>query len=189
MNVLDNDIEQSLETLSKGGLILYPTDTVWGIGCDATNGEAVSAVYKLKNRPEDKSLIVLLADVHDLRDYVKSVPENISAVLSSFETPTTVIYNDARNLASNLINEDGTIGIRIVQDPFCKMLIRNFGKPIVSSSANISGFPTPLMFREITQVVKIGVDYIVRHRQNELKPVRPSTIIKPDKDGNYQILR
>lgn len=189
MNGIDNDIAQCLLTLTDGGLILYPTDTVWGIGCDATVPLAVSAIYKLKKREESKSMLVLLSSISDLHTYVKHVPENIHQLIDSFNSPTTVIYNDAMNLAPNLINTDGTIGIRIVQDPFCKLLINKFGRPIVSTSANVTGVPTPQMFKEITQEIKDGVAYIAQHRQNEITPVQPSRVIKLHANGEYEILR
>ena len=183
------DIEACIKVLQKGGLILYPTDTIWGIGCDATNEEAVAKIYSLKKRADEKSMIVLLAAEKDLLQYVTQPPPDIFDYLKEVSKPTTIIYQGAINLADNLINKDGSIAIRIVKDEFCKQFIKRFRKPIVSTSANISGFPSPLNFNTIDTAIKNGVDFIVQHRRDDVTPTTPSTIIKWNADGSLHILR
>ena len=184
-----NDIESCLSVLKNGGLILYPTDTVWGIGCDPTNEEAVSKVYKLKNRNESKSMIILVAEEKEILSYTDTHELKIYDYIKGIHKPTTVIYQNAKHLAPNVINADGTIGIRIVKDDFCQELIKAFGKPIVSTSSNVSGYPAPAMFTDIDILIKDGVDYIVQHRQDEQVPGIPSTVIKMKEDGSFEILR
>lgn len=186
---MKDDIEKALETLFKGGLILYPTDTIWGIGCDATNAEAVSRVYALKQREDSKSMLVLLNNANRLGQYVSEVPEIAWELIEVTDKPLTVIYPNAKNLAKNLIAEDGSIGIRIVEETFCDTLLSRFKKPIVSTSANISGQPSPTFFDEISEEIKTGVDYIVHHRRDDTIPKQPSSIIKVGVGGTIQILR
>jgi L-threonylcarbamoyladenylate synthase len=188
MNI-EKDITNCITTLKSGGIILYPTDTIWGIGCDATNEEAVAKIYALKNRSNKKSMIILLADVKELHNYIDNLNEQIFEYLSTVTKPTTIIYSHAKGLAKNCINEDGSIAIRIVQDEFCQQLIRQFGKPIVSTSANIATEKSPINFLEIDAKIKNGVDYIVQHRQNDLSSSTPSSIIKWNNDGNITIIR
>ena len=184
------DIGAALKVLHSGGLILYPTDTVWGIGCDATNETAVSKVFKLKNRPDEKSMIVLLANESEIGIYVSQAHPTIFDYIKGVSKPTTVIYDGARGLAKNLINKDGTIAIRIVKDAFCKKLIVAFGKPIVSTSANLSGYPAPAIFNEIDTLIKKGVNYIVQHRQDDLREALPSAIVKWNTiDGTAIVIR
>lgn len=185
----ENDIENCLSVLKSGGLILYPTDTIWGIGCDATNENAVDKIYKLKDRPDKKSMIILVADENEIASYVNKPNKKIFEFLQRTNKPTTVIYQNAIALPKNIINEDGTIAIRIVQDEFCKALVQRLGRSIVSTSANISGEPSPKNFNEISNEIKNGVDYIVQHRQNDLKNYQPSSIIKFDKDENIIVIR
>jgi L-threonylcarbamoyladenylate synthase len=182
------DVENSLDTLRNGGLILYPTDTIWGIGCDATDSAAVKKIYALKKRPETKSMIVLLADHKELLRYVTQPDLQVLAYLRNAQKPTTVIYKDPVGLADNLINTDGTIGIRIVQDEFCRHLVKRFRKPIVSTSANFSGQPAPASFAEIDEDIKAGVDYIVAWRQEDRSPKQPSAVIKWE-NGAITVLR
>jgi L-threonylcarbamoyladenylate synthase len=184
-----NDIKECINVLQKGGLILYPTDTIWGIGCDATNEKAVAKIYQLKKRADEKSMIILLATQKDLPQYITHTPKDIFAYINKVTKPTTIIYDGAIHLATNIINKDGSIAIRIVNDEFCKQLITNFKKPIVSTSANISSFPSPQNFNGIDSAIKNGVDYIVQHRQNDVTPTTPSTIIKYNTDGAIQIIR
>jgi L-threonylcarbamoyladenylate synthase len=183
------DIQACIKVLQNDGLILYPTDTIWGIGCDATNEKAVAKIYALKKRPDEKSMIILLADEKDLPDYIAQPDTKIFDYLKNVQKPTTIIYEGAINLASNLINKDGTIAIRIVQDDFCKELINHFKKPIVSTSANISGYPSAQIFKDITIPIKNGVGYIVKHRQLDVTPSTPSAIIKWNADGSLSIIR
>jgi L-threonylcarbamoyladenylate synthase len=185
----DNDIRNCITVLKDGGIILYPTDTVWGIGCDATNEKAVEKIYALKKRNEEKSMIILLADEADILRYTNHPNAVIFDYIKGISKPTTVIYEGAKNLATNLVNKDGTVGIRLVKDDFCKKLVREFGKPVVSTSSNISGYPPPTFFMDIDIQIKSGVDYIVQHRQEDLTPASPSTVIRLDHEGRVQILR
>lgn len=183
------DIEECLAVLKNGGLILYPTDTVWGIGCDAQNEKAVSKIYALKNRNEQKSMIILLADEKDILKYTDQQFPSVFDYIKGAHKPVTVIYSKAINLAPNLINADGSIGIRVVKDEFCKRLITAFGKPIVSTSSNISGYPAPGIFADIDIKIKDGVDYIVQHRQDDMEPASASTVVKINADGSYTMIR
>lgn len=184
-----NDIEYCLEKLHAGELILYPTDTVWGIGCDATNPEAVEKIYRLKKRADSKAMIVLVADERDILTYVSQPELQIFDYIKGVSRPTTVIYEGAVGLAENLLAEDGSVGIRICEDTFCKHLIKRFRKPIVSTSANISGYPSPLCFKEIEPAIINGVDYVVSYRQEETEYRKPSSIVKWEKDGTLSIIR
>lgn len=183
-----NDIEHCLQVLQQGGLILYPTDTVWGIGCDATNEKAVEKVYKLKKRPDEKAMIVLVADERDILQYVASPDLAVFDYLQEASKPTTVIYEGAIGLADNLLNNDGSIAIRICNEDFCKHLIKRFRKPIVSTSANISGEPTARIFAEINDHIKASVDYIVNYRQDDKTIAEPSSVIKWS-NGHLEIIR
>jgi L-threonylcarbamoyladenylate synthase len=184
-----NDIEQCLIVLSRGGLILYPTDTIWGIGCDATNAAAVEKIYTLKERSANKNMIILLAEEKDILTYITQPDLQIFDYIKGISKPVTVIYEGATGLADNLVNEDGTIGIRIVNDPFCRNLVKRFRKPVVSTSANISGYPPPAVFTDIDIVIKNGVDYIVQHRQDDLYTAVPSSVIRWNKNGIPTIIR
>lgn len=186
---LELDIATAVDTLRKGGLILYPTDTIWGIGCDATNEEAVAKIYQLKQRAESKSMIVLLADERSLLQYIAAPDVQVFDFLETVSKPTTIIYEGAIGLADNVINADGTVGIRICKDELCKAIIKRFGKPLVSTSANISGQPSPAFFAEISEEIKKGVDYIMKHRQNDTAPKLPSTILKWGENGVYTVIR
>jgi L-threonylcarbamoyladenylate synthase len=189
MTGFSNDIEKCLTVLQNGGLILYPTDTIWGIGCDAANERAISKIYALKKRPDEKSMIVLMAEEKDIINHVAQPDLNVFDYLKTTSKPTTVIYDGAIGLADNLISKDGTIAIRLTTDSFCRSLIKQFRKPIVSTSANISGYPSPLVFNDINDEIKNGVDYIVQHRQNDLIPATASSIIKWLPDGTYITIR
>lgn len=185
----NSDIENSIKVLKSGGTFLYPTDTIWGIGCDATNAGAVSKIYKIKEREFSKSLIVLIDSFESLKNYVEFIPENIIEILNSQTKPTTIIYQNAKNLASNAIAEDNSIAIRIPDDEFCKNLIKEFGKPIISTSANKSGDVAPQNFNEISNKIKTEVNYIVNWRQNDTKKSEASAIILINKDGYLEYLR
>ncbi len=184
-----DEIDYSINILTKGGIILYPTDTVWGIGCDATNQSPVSRIYKLKKRAETKSMIILVNDIDMLKEYVSNIPETVLDLIKYFEQPTTIIYPGIRNIAKSLISRDGSSAIRIVKDEFCKQLITLFGKPIVSTSANFSGDPTPLSFHKISEKIIQSVDYVVRVGHDKINQLKPSTIIKLSKNGEYEIIR
>jgi L-threonylcarbamoyladenylate synthase len=185
----EGDIKRCVDVLQQGGVIVYPTDTVWGIGCDATNEAAVEKVFALKQRPSQKSMIVLLADARDILQYVAAPPPDIIALAEAFETPTTVIYDHALGLAENAIAEDGSIGIRVTDDAFCKALIKRFRKPIISTSANISGAPTPAIYAQIENALIAGADYVVQHRQDDEEPRASSRIARMDDEGNLTFLR
>lgn len=186
---MNADITNALEVLKAGGLILYPTDTIWGIGCDATNEEAVERIFKLKGRDAGKSLIVLLDSENKLESYVKEVPPLAYDLIEYSEKPLTIIYSQAKNLASNVIHTDGSVGIRIPKHPFCQQLIQRFRKPIVSTSANLSGDKSPSNFLDITQDILEGVDYVVNFEQDDTTPKTPSTIMKLEHDGKFVFIR
>lgn len=188
-NIQKEDLEKALQVLLAGGVILYPTDTIWGIGCDATNSEAVEKVYQLKGRAKDKSLIILLENENRLSSYVQEIPEVAYQLIEYAERPLTIIYSDAKNLAQNLVAEDGSIGIRIVKHPFCEKLIQRFKRPIVSTSANISGAPSPKNFAEISDEIKQHVDYVVQYGQGDLTPKQASTIMKLSPSGAFSFIR
>jgi L-threonylcarbamoyladenylate synthase len=186
---MDADIVQCLKVLSNGGLILYPTDTVWGIGCDATNAEAVKRVYQLKQRDDSKALIVLIDSAEHLDHYVVDVPMIARELIDVAVKPLTIIYEGAYNLAGNLLGEEDSVGIRIPNDEFCHRLCERYGKPIVSTSANVSGQPTAGTFAEINPVIVQGVDYAVQYRRDDKKPHQPSNIILLSRDGTFKIIR
>jgi L-threonylcarbamoyladenylate synthase len=187
--MLKEEIEKALEIIKAGGIILYPTDTVWGIGCDATNEIAVEKVINLKGRAENKSLIILLDNENRIESYVSEVPEIAYDLIEYAENPLTIVFSGAKNLASNVKNQDNSIGIRIVKHPFCQQLIQRFRKPIVSTSANISGNPTPKNFHEISEEIINGVDYVVNFEQEDLTQKKPSTIMKLEADGRFNFIR
>ena len=184
----EDDILKSLEVLKRGGTILYPTDTIWGIGCDATSNDAVQKIYALKKRPDEKSMIVLVANEKELLRYVTQPDLSVFDYLKTIKKPTTVIYQGAIGLADDLIARDGSVAIRVCKDEFCRNLIRRLRKPIVSTSANISGEQSPKNFAEVAEGIKMKVDYIVEHRQNDEAIAEPSSLIKWEK-GKAVILR
>jgi len=182
------ELEKTLTILKKGGIILYPTDTVWGIGCDATNADAIDKIYALKKRIESKSMICLVSDFKMLQQYVEEVPEVAYDVLKHASKPTTIIYDKGIRVSENIIAQDDTLAIRVVRDPFCGKLIRKLKKPIVSTSANVSGQPSPKNFKEISNVILEGVDYVV-NLPLQKKGVKPSSIIKIGNDSTVKIIR
>jgi len=186
---MKNEVKKCIEVLEKEGTILYPTDTIWGIGCDATSQRAVEKIYHLKKRVESKSLIILLADMKEISKYVKTIPDIARDLMKNVERPLTIIYPNAQNLAKNVIADDHSIAIRIVKNEFCKNLIRAFGKPIVSSSANVSGEPTPMVFKCVSKEILDHVDYVVPLYQEVLQEVKPSRIIKLKENGDFHIIR
>lgn len=186
---MNEDIKKACEIMEQGGIILYPTDTIWGIGCDATNEEAVKKVYELKRRTDSKAMLVLIDREVKIDFYVSGVPEIAWQLIEVSEKPLTIIYPHARNLASNLLAEDGSVGIRMTQEEFSKKLCERFRKAIVSTSANISGQPGAGNFSQISDEIKQGVDYIVQYRQDDNSTPAPSSIIKLNEDGTIQIIR
>lgn len=189
MTEFEKDVEHCLAVLNEGGTILYPTDTVWGIGCDATNPEAVDKVYSIKERPSSKSMIVLLTDEKDILKYVANPDPSVFDYLKSVSRPTTVVYDGAIGLAQNLIGDDGSIAIRLVQDKFCRHLLKRFRKPIVSTSANLSGEQTPAVFTEILNPIRTAVDYVVHYRQDDDKRAQSSAVVKLNRDGSINVIR
>ena len=185
----EDDIRNAVEVMRKGGVMLYPTDTVWGIGCDATNAEAVARVYEIKKRADSKALICLVDSDARLQRYVKKVPNVAWELLDCADKPTTVILDGAVNLAPNLIAEDGSIALRITQEAFSKELCYRFQKAIVSTSANISGEPTAQNYCDISQEIIDAVDYVCWTRRQEHKPHKPSSIIKLGLGGEVEIIR
>ena len=175
--------------LIEGKVILYPTDTVWGLGCDATNPDAVAKIFTIKQRNESKSLIILVNNTEMLQQYIAELPQKAIDYLKTITTPTTIIYNNPIHLAQNVIASDNTVAIRIVNDYFCQQIITNFGKPIVSTSANISGEPTPQFFKAISPAILAQADYIVPFRQNETDIKKPSRLVKFTSSGELIILR
>jgi L-threonylcarbamoyladenylate synthase len=183
------DIIKALEVLKRGGTIIYPTDTIWGIGCDATNEEAVTRIYAMKQRSDTKSMLILIHAEGLLPSYVEKVPDVAWELIEAATDPLTIVYPGAKNLAENLISDDQTIGIRITTDPFCSELISRFRKPIVSTSANISETPPPGNFSEINEAVLEQADYVVQWRQEDHTRSKPSSIIKLGLGGEINILR
>ena len=175
--------------MREGGVILYPTDTIWGIGCDATNEDAVRRVYEIKQRQDSKAMLVLVDSSVKVDFYVRDVPEVAWDLIDLADKPLTIIYSGARNLAANLLADDGSVGIRVTNEDFSKRLCQQFRKAVVSTSANISGQPSPRNFSEISEEVKSAVDYIVGYRQEEMSNPKPSSIIKLDKGGVIKIIR
>lgn len=186
---LKEDINNALEVLRTGGVILYPTDTIWGLGCDATNEDAVAKINKLKGRTDDKHLIVLLDSENKLASYVREVPDVAYELMDVTDKPLTIVYSGAKNLAANLIAEDDTVGIRIVNHIFCKQLLERFRKPIVSTSANFSGQPSPKSFIDIDDQLLESVDYVVQYGQDDVSDGKSSTIIKLGPSGQFELLR
>jgi len=182
------EIEKALEVIKQGGIILYPTDTVWGIGCDATNYDAVKKIYKLKQRDDSKALICLVNNYAMLEKHVDNVPNIAYTILDIAVKPTTIIYDEPAGIAENLIAEDNTLAIRVIKNKFCEKLIKYLKKPLVSTSANISGESTPKSFKEISDEILKGVDYVV-NLPNEKSQSQPSTIIKLSNDGMVKIIR
>ena len=180
---MTEDIKKACEVMAAGGIILYPTDTIWGIGCDATNEKAVQRVYELKRRTDNKAMLVLMDSEAKLDRYVSDVPDIAWDLISVSDKPLTIIYSSAKNLATNLLGADGSVGIRITN------LCERFRKPLVSTSANVSGEPSPANFSEVSEVIKEGVDYIVSYRQDDMSKAAPSGIIKLGAGGLVQVIR
>tara|TARA_R110001583_G_scaffold62216_1_gene183237 strand:- start:1861 stop:2424 length:564 start_codon:yes stop_codon:yes gene_type:complete len=182
------EVKNSLKALKENNLILYPTDTVWGIGCDATDKESVTKVFEIKKRSESKSLIILVDGIEMLKKYIPSISKNVIDLLSKTKNPTTIIYKNPVGLAKNVVAEDNTVAIRIPENEFCKQLITAYGKPIVSTSANVSGKPTPNCFKEIDIAILDSVDYIVNLQRKKVND-KSSTILKVGENGEIKVLR
>ena len=186
---MEEEIKKCVEILRQGGLILYPTDTIWGIGCDATNAEAVQKVYRLKRREDNKAMLVLLDSENSLDRYVRDVPEIAYKLLEAAINPLTIIFDNGYNLAPNLLGENQSVGIRIPKEEFVRTLCKHFRRPIVSTSANISGEPSAAIFDDISEEIKSGVDYIVDYRRDDKTKHRASSILKLSAGGVVKILR
>jgi L-threonylcarbamoyladenylate synthase len=187
--MLKDEINKALKVVQDGGIILYPTDTIWGIGCDATNTDAVKKIYELKKRHESKSMIILLDTDNKLQSYISEVPDLAYDLMEYAEHPLTLIMPGARNISEALIAEDGSVGIRVTNHPFCQQLIQRLRKPLVSTSANISGQPSPEYFSKISQEIIDGVDYVVDIDQFSTEIKRPSTIMRLEPGGSFQFIR
>lgn len=185
---MNQEIQNAFEVIQNGGIILYPTDTIWGIGCDATNSEAVAKIYKLKKRIETQSMICLMNGEKMMYTVFKDIPEVAWQILDLSEKPTTIILDKPRNVAPNLIAADNSLGIRVVKDPFCFKLMERMKKPLVSTSANLSGQPTPIAFKDISKEILKGVDYVVNLHQDKIGG-KPSTIIKLTSDSQVKVIR
>ncbi len=186
---MEEDIKNAVETMQKGGVILYPTDTIWGIGCDATNEKAVSRIYEIKKRAENKAMLVLIDDIDKIERYVDNVPEMAYTINELSEKPVTIIYDHALNLAKNLLGENDSVGIRVSRESFSQQLCKKLGRPIVSTSANISGSPAAPTFKMISEEIKNAVDYIVKYRQDDETEHAASSVIKLSADNVIKILR
>jgi len=187
--MLNNQVIQALKVIQNGGIILYPTDTIWGIGCDATNNEAIKKIYALKQRDEAKSMIILLDNLNKLPGYVNDVPDIAYDLIEYAENPLTLVMPGAKNLSPAIISDDGSIGVRIVKHNFCQQLIQKLRKPLVSTSANISGQPSPKNFSQIAPEILEGVDYVVDLEQNDGSEKHASTIMRLFPDGRFEFLR
>ena len=183
------DMREAVNVLKKGGVILYPTDTVWGIGCDATNEQAVKRIFEIKQRDDSKAMLLLLDSQGRLRQYVKQVPDMAYDLIELATRPLTIIYPGAYAVAPQLVAEDGSIGIRITEELFSKTLCMRLGRPLVSTSANISGEKTPQNYSEITKQIRDSVDYVVRYRRGDRRKAEPSQIIKLDEKNHFVIIR
>jgi len=184
-----NEVSKALKVLQDGGIILYPTDTIWGVGCDATNTDAVKKIYTLKQRDETKSMIILLDTENKLESYVKDVSPLAYDLIEFAENPLTLVMPGAKNISSALISSDGSIGIRVSKHPFCRQLIQMLRKPLVSTSANISGKPFPQYFSQIAPEIINGVDYVVDIDRDDMEIKTPSTIMRLDPDGQFKFIR
>jgi len=189
LSMFNEEITNALKVLKEGGIILYPTDTIWGIGCDATNTEAIKRIYTLKQRDETKSMIILLDTENKLESYIKEVNPLAYDLIAYAENPLTLVMPGAKNISRALIGSDGSIGIRISKHPFCERLIQRLRKPLVSTSANISGKPSPQYFSQVSPEIIKGVDYVVNIDQHDMEVKTPSTIIRLEPDGKFEFIR
>ncbi len=186
---MELEIEKALKVLREGGIIVYPTDTIWGIGCDATNAKAIKKIHEIKRRVEEKTMIVLVSKAETIKDYVREVPEEAYDLIDTWDKPLTIVYKGAKKLAKNLVRDNDTIAIRVSNDEFSNRLIEEFGKPIVSTSANESGQPSPIFYKDIDKYILDNADYVVDLFHDTMNEVKPSTIIEMQDDGSFKILR
>ena len=186
---MEEEIKNAVEVLKKGGVIVYPTDTIWGIGCDATNAKAINKIHKIKRRVEEKTMIVLVSKMETINNYVSEVPETAFDLIETWSKPLTIVYNGAKNLAKNLVRDNDTVAIRVSKDEYSRRLIEAFGKPIVSTSANESGKKSPIFYKDIDSYILDNADYVVNLYHNTMNEVKPSTIIKIENGGSFKIIR
>jgi L-threonylcarbamoyladenylate synthase len=189
MSAYETDIKNCMNFMQQNGVILYPTDTIWGLGCDVMDVEAIRKIYDIKKRDEHKSFVLLMTDVKQLNQFIASPLPNLDSIFVQFEQPTTIIYPDAINLPNEVMGPNQTIAVRITKDPFCRSLIKRLRRPIVSTSANLSGQQSPLFFERIDEEIKQNADYIVKWRQKDTTPSQASTIYKLNKDGSLDKIR
>lgn len=189
MKIFQDDIKNSLSVLQNGGIIIYPTDTIWGLGCDATNRDAVNRINEIKSRSENKSLIILVNGLTMLERYVKKIPPIACELIDVSDSPLTIIYPEGKNLASGICAADNSVAIRICGEPFCNELISRFRKPLVSTSANISGRPAPSGFYDIDHELLTRADYVVKYRSDEIRKFAPSPLIRVETNGIINIIR
>ena len=187
--MLRDEVKNALDVINQGGIILYPTDTIWGLGCDATNTGAIQKIYALKQRAQEKSMIILLDTENKLESYIRDVPAIAYDLIEFSENPLTLVMPGAKNLSPDLIAADGSVGVRVSKHPFCQQLIQRLRKPLVSTSANISGQPSPQNFSQISDEIIAGVDYVVDIDQHDLSIKKPSTIMRLDPDGKFEFIR
>ncbi|HAM10339.1 MAG: threonylcarbamoyl-AMP synthase [Bacteroidetes bacterium GWE2_41_25] len=187
--LFEEDSQTALKTLRSNGVILYPTDTIWGLGCDATSQDAVEKIFRIKSRDENKSLLILVNSAQMLERYVHDIPEAVFELIAVTDDPLTIIYPKGKNLAKGVCSNDGSVGIRICRDEFCNQLISAFRKPIVSTSANFSGKPSPQLYSEIEKNLIDSVDYVVKYHQNDRQKRSASPVIKFNADGSFKIIR
>ena len=187
--MLRDEVAKALKVVQDGGIILYPTDTIWGIGCDATNTDAIKKIYQLKQRDEAKSMIILLDTENRLESYIKEVPPVAYELIEYAENPLTLVMPGAKNISPAIISEDGSVGIRVARHDFCQQLIQRLRKPLVSTSANISGKPSPQNFGQIDQEIIDGVDYVIDLEQYSAELKKPSTIMRLQPDGRFEFIR
>lgn len=187
--MLRDEVKKAFEVLQGGGIILYPTDTIWGIGCDASNTEAIQKIFALKHRAAEKSMIILLDTENKLESYIREVPAVAYDLIEFAENPLTLVMPGAKNISPALIAEDGSVGVRVSKHPFCQQLIQRLRRPLVSTSANISGEPSPQNFSQISAEIIAGVDYVVDIDQHDLSIKKPSTIMRIDPSGMFEFIR
>lgn len=187
--MLKDEVKNALDVINQGGIILYPTDTIWGLGCDATNTEAIQKIYALKQRAQEKSMIILLDTENKLESYIQEVPGIAYDLIEFAENPLTLVMPGAKNISPALIASDGSIGVRVTTHPFCQQLIQRLRKPLVSTSANISGQPSPQNFSQISDEIITGVNYVVNLDQHDLSIKKPSTIMRLEPDGKFEFIR
>lgn len=185
----EREVLRLVHSMQEGGVILYPTETVWGLGCDALQAEAVDRIYELKNRPKDKRVLLLLDSLAHLREYVERVPPKASGLIEYHERPLTIVYDNPQNLPDYLLSEDGSIAIRVTRDPFCKALVKALNRPLISTSANLSGEEPARSYQELNPALLEGVDAVAYHRREEQSNEPPSQIVRINEKGDLEFIR